>query len=242
MTENAVKARLYRVPFRAWRGVARVSRAAGHARHEVLRRRDLEMLGWLAEQYGARADQLEVLMGCGPRTVQRTVARLRSAGLVRSERMIVGEPAWVTPTSAGMAVCGSGFGVWRPRIGLLSHVAAVNDVRLHIQGRAPGTEWVPERVLAKERRAGEHLPDGVAITEGRRVAIEVELTVKSRERVTAILDELAGRFDAVLYFCAPGPHQQLSELSELGESGRWPTLGVRELPVLRGGADERRPR
>jgi hypothetical protein len=239
MRQNTVRARLHRVPLRAWRGVARASRAAGQARHEVLRRRDLETLAWLGEQYGARADQLEVLMGCGPRTVQRTVARLRAQGLVRSERMIVGEPAWVTPTSAGIAACGSGFGVWRPRIGLLSHVAAVNDVRLHIQGRAPETEWVPERVLAKERSSGGHLPDGVAITEGRRVAIEVELTVKSRERVTAILDELAGRFDAVLYFCAPGPHRQLTELAE---SGRWPTLGVRELPVLRGGVDEWRPR
>ncbi len=239
MTEKAVRARLRRVPLRAWRGVARVSHAAGHARHEVLRRRDLETLGWLVEQYGARVDQLEVLMGCGARTVQRTVARLRTAGLVRAERMIVGEPVWVTPTSAGMAACGSGFGVWRPRIGLLSHVAAVNDVRLHIQGRAPGTEWVPERVLAKERRPGEHLPDGIAITEGRRVAVEVELTVKSRERVTAILDELAGRFEAVLYFCAAGPHRQLTELAE---SGRWPAWGVRELPVSLGGVDERRPR
>jgi hypothetical protein len=91
--------------------------------------------------------------------------------------------------------------------------------------------------LAKERGAGEHLPDGVAITEGRRVVIEVELTVKSRERITAILDELTGRFDAVLYFCAPGPHRQLTELAE---SGRWPALGVRELPVSQGRVDERR--
>ena len=236
MTEKALNARLHRVSLRTWRGVASVSRIAGRARHEVLRRRDMEVLGWLGEQYGARTDQLEVLMGCGPRTVQRTVARLRGSGLVRAERMIVGEPAWVTPTSAGMAACGSGFGVWRPRIGLLAHVAAVNDVRLHIQGRAPGTEWIPERVLAKERGAGEHLPDGVAITENRRVAIEVELTVKSRERVTAILDELTSRFDAVLYFCAAGPHRQLTELAE---SGRWPALGVRELPVSQGGAAER---
>ncbi len=212
---------------RSSRGVARASRTAGRAEHELLRRRDLEMLGWLAEQYGARADQLEVLVGAGPRTVQRTVARLRAAGLVRTQRVLVDEPAWVLPTGAGMAACSSGFGVWRPRIGLLSHVAAVNDVRLHIQGRAPSTEWVSERVLARDRLAGEHLCDGVAITDGRHVAIEVELTVKSRRRVTAILDELVVRFDAVLYFCAPGPHRQLIELSA---TGRWPTLGVRELP------------
>ena len=42
------------------RGVARASRTAGRARHELLCRRDLEVLGWVAEQYGARLDQLGV--------------------------------------------------------------------------------------------------------------------------------------------------------------------------------------
>jgi hypothetical protein len=209
------------------RGVARASLTTGRAEHELLRRRDIEVLGWLAEQYAGRIDHLEVLLGAGPRTVQRTLARLRAAGLIRTQRVLVGEPAWVLPTAAGMTACSSGFGVWRPRIGLLNHVAAVNDVRLHIQGRAPGTEWLPERVLARDRLAGEHLPDGVAITDGRRVAIEAELTLKSRRRITANLDDLTVRFDAVLYFCAPSTHRQLTELAA---SGRWPTLGVRELP------------
>jgi hypothetical protein len=133
----------------------------------------------------------------------------------------------VFPTTAGLRAAGSSFGVWTPRVGLLSHVAAVNDVRLHIQGRSSVSEWIPERVLARDRKAGEHLPDGVVLTDGQRVAIEVELTVKSQSRVTAILDELSSRFDAIVYFCAPAPHRQLSELSE---TGRWPKLGVRELP------------
>jgi DNA-binding transcriptional ArsR family regulator len=209
------------------RGIARAARTAGRTGHELLRRRDVEVLGWVAEQYAARVDQLEVLTGAGPRTVQRTLARLRAAGLVRTERVLVGEPAWVLPTAAGMTACNSGFGPWPPRISLLRHVAAVNDVRLHIQGRAPSTEWIPERVLARDRLAGEHLPDGVAITDGRRVAIEAELTPKSKRRITAILDELNERFDAALYFCPPGPHRQLTDLAE---TGRWPTLGVRELP------------
>ena len=93
--------------------------------------------------------------------------------------------------------------------------------------RSPASEWVSERVLARDRRAGEHLPDGVVVTDGQRVAVEVELTVKSRRRITAILDELAGRFDAVVYFCAPGPHRQLAELAG---TDRWPTLDVRALP------------
>jgi len=208
-----------------WRGVAPASsRGADTA---LLRRSDLDALAWVGEQYAARVDQLEVLMGCGPRTVQRTVARLRDAGFVSVRRVLVGEPAWVLPTSAGLRACGSSFGVWAPRIGLLSHVAAVNDVRLHVQARSPGSEWICERELARDRAGREHLPDGIALVDGQRVAIEVELTIKSRKRVTGILDELAGRYDTVVYFCAPGPHRLLGELAD---TGRWPSLGIRELP------------
>jgi DNA-binding transcriptional ArsR family regulator len=216
---------------RSWththRGVAGGTGARRRGEHELLRRRDLELVRWLGEQYGARTDQLETLLDCGPRTVQRVLARLRDAGLVTTRRLLVGEPAWVIPTSTGLRAAGHGFGIWQPRIGLLTHVAAVNDVRLHIQARSPGSEWIAERLLARERQAGEHLPDGVVLVDGQRVAIEVELTTKSQRRLTAILDEITGRFDTALYFCAAGPHRQLSRFAE---SGRWPKLGVRELP------------
>jgi len=196
---------------------------------ELLRGRDLEVLGWVCEQYGARTDQLEGLLG-SPRTVRRVVDRLRAAGLIETRRVLVGESAWVIPTRTGLRAAGQGFGVWHLRLGSLAHVAAVNDVRLHIAGRSPESEWVPERVLSKERASGEHLVDAAVITgDGQRVAIEVELTVKSRPRVRAILDEITKRYDTVLYFCAPGPYRQLAGLAE---SGRWPNLGVRELPRL----------
>jgi hypothetical protein len=210
----------------ARRGVA-AGTPARRGGHETLRRRDLDVVAWLGEQYGARVDQLEILLGCGPRTVQRVVGRLRDAGLVTTRRVLVGEPAWVIPTGAGLRAAGVSFGMWQPRIGLLAHVAAVNDVRLHVQARAPQSEWVPERLLARERQFGQHLPDGVVITDGQRVAIEAELTIKSQRRVTAILDELTGGYDAVLYFCASGPHRQLTQLAD---TGRWPKLGVRDLP------------
>jgi protein involved in plasmid replication-relaxation len=193
----------------------------------LLHPRDLVLLGWLAEQYAATIDQLGVLLGCGPRSVQRVLARLRDAGLVSTQRVLVEQPAWVMPTRAGLRACGSQYKVWQPKLGVLLHTAAVNDVRLHIQVRSPGTEWVSERALARDRREGEHLPDALVITEGQCVAVEVELTVKSERRIRAILGELTGRFDMVLYYCAPATYRQLSALKE---SGSWPTLGVRELP------------
>jgi hypothetical protein len=219
------------------RGVSQARPFARPARggdHERLRTSDVRLLGWLAEQYGAPASQLEPLLDRGERTVQRTVARLGAAGLVQVVRILVGEGAWVIPTTAGIRTAGYGFPGWRPRVGLLAHVAAVNEVRLHIQSTSPDTEWVSERLLLGERTGGEHLPDGLAIADAQRIAIEVELTVKSRRRTEAILDALSGKFDAVVYFCAPGPHRLLSELEA---SGRWRRLSVRQLP----GASTPRP-
>ena len=204
------------------------ARRAQRAGDERLRASDVRLLGWLAEQYGAPAAQLEPLLDRGERTVQRTVARLGAAGLVQVVRILVGEGAWVIPTTAGIRAAGYGFPGWRPRVGLLAHVAAVNEVRLHIQSTSPDTEWVSERLLLGERTGGQHLPDGLAIADAQRIAIEVELTLKSRRRTQAILDELAARFDAVVYFCAPGPRRLLRELEA---SARWPRLSVRPLPA-----------
>jgi len=86
------------------------ARATCRAAQERLCARDLMLLRWLSEQYGARTDQLEVLLGCGPRTVQRSLARLRGAGLLTTRRLLVGEPSWAIPTSRGLRACGQGFG------------------------------------------------------------------------------------------------------------------------------------
>lgn len=205
-----------------------VARRAVRPRCEpLLRPRDLEALSWAGEQYAVRLDQLEPLLGCR-RTVQRSVARLRDAQLAETRRFLVGEPAWLLPTAAGLHACGSGFRTWRPRLALMAHVAAVTDVRLHVRARAPDSVWVCERTLTRERRADQHLPDALVLVGPMRVAVEVELTVKSRRRVLAILDELSGRFDSIVYVCAAGAHRQLSELAA---SDRWPKLTVRELPM-----------
>jgi hypothetical protein len=160
--------------------------------------------------------------------VQRLLARLREQRLVEVRRVLVGEPAWVIPTVKGLRASGLSFGMWRPTLGGLAHVAAVTEVRLHIQSRSPESEWVCERVLAREKRTPqEHLADAVVLLDGRRFAVEVELTIKSKRRTGAIIEELTRRYDAVLYYCAPGPHRLICELSA---DGAWPSLGIRELP------------
>jgi hypothetical protein len=201
---------------------------AGAEAEPAVSRRDLDALGWVGEQYAVRTDQLAAFLDCGPRTVQRLLARLRERRLVEVRRVLVGEPAWAIPTVKGLRACGLSFGAWRPTLGLLAHVAAVTEVRLHIQSRSPESEWVCERVLAREKRTPqEHLADAVVLLDGRSFAVEVELTVKSKQRTRMIIDELTSRYDAVLYYCAPGPHRLICELSA---DGAWPSLGLRRLP------------
>lgn len=119
-------------PFRGHRA-ARLAVSRSRRDEELLRSGDLELLLWLAEQGAAKSDQLAVLLGCSARTVQRTLARLREHRLIYTQRLLADEAAWVTPTPRGLRVCGSPFSPWRPRLDLIRHTAAVNDVRIHIQ-------------------------------------------------------------------------------------------------------------
>jgi hypothetical protein len=57
--------------------------------------------------------------------------------------------------------------------------------------------------------------------DGRRAAVEVELTSKGRERARQIMQLLLGRFEGAWYFAAPRPAAVVVEVAErLGASDR----------------------
>ncbi len=191
--------------------------------------RDLVLLAWIGEQYAVSLPQLAVLMGRSFHAARWLRSRWERAGWVRGRAELVGWPVFVWLTAEGSALAGGEFRTWKPRPARLAHVAAVNDVRLHIQTRAPGAVWVCERRLARELPRGVHLPDGLVARADERHAVEVELHPKARRRTRAIVADVLSRYDAAVYFCAPGARRQLDELaSEFG--GR---LAVRPLPTPR---------
>jgi len=190
--------------------------------------RDFEALRWVSEQQAARVDQVARAMGRSERTAQRWARRMESQGLIEARRVLGDEPAWTWLTPKGQRVADTGFRPWKMSVGKLHHLAAVNEVRLYVAERSPASEWTCERRLAQEREnRTEHLPDAVVHTDGQRHAIEVELTQKASRRMAPILDELARRFDVVLFFCSRPVRRQLEELAA---TGRWPKLAVRDVP------------
>jgi hypothetical protein len=127
-----------------------------------------------------------------------------------------------------------GFRPWRPSLGRLRHIAAVNELRLDLTERLPDARWISERELLRDRPSrAVHVPDAVLEVDSERQAIEVELTQKARERCAAIVEELRASYDAVIYVCAPAPAHLIEDLRE--ERG-WPDVWVRNFGDIDAGA------
>ncbi len=191
--------------------------------------RDLLVLRWLCEQYAARLDHLEVLTGRCKGQVEALLRPMRTFGFVRMWRIVVGEPTWVLPTDAGLRRCELPYEEMTPRSTNLPHLAAVNEVRLHVQMHVPESVWVSRRELMHGRHKGVCVPHGLVLFNGHRAAIEVRLDAEPVAVMSKRLERLERRFEQVYYYCAPRPHRQLTALKKRGEA---PRLQVRELPAL----------
>jgi DNA-binding Lrp family transcriptional regulator len=180
-----------------------VSRGARRSR--PLSDRDRELLRLVSEQRTIRLDQLARFVGRRLSEVRRVVERLARDGYVNQQRFLVAEPdPWVWLTRRGEGASGAGYFYCEPKVGMLAHTAATNEVRLTVAKKHPRGEWVSERALwRREGRSGCHLADGELKLAGKCHAIEVELTRKYPKRVATIIAELFERYDIVDYYCTP---------------------------------------
>lgn len=187
------------------RGRLRRRRAdAGSVR---LSNRDRELLRLVGEQYAVSVEQLARLIGRTYRTGRWLRDRWRAAGWIESRQLAAGGPSLLWLTGTGARLCGSLYRLWRPNAALAGHVEAVVELRLLLERQLCLGRWICERSLAKDRRRPSlddaHLPDALLERPHGPVAIEVELTQKSRVRLAAIVEELSVAYSEVWYFAAP---------------------------------------
>lgn len=210
-------------------GEERRKRQAIRRRHPRWTERDGVVLRWIAEQYGVRRDQLAVLLAwwgqvptqtpgvLGSETVRDWVQRWRGAGVLGSVPLVVGEPSWVWVTRLGLDHLGLEYRYWEPKARSLPHLHAINQARWMVEVRYPQAIWRSERALragqpfAAGQTQGDHQPDAEVQLGAQRIAIEVELTAKSKKRQPAILYGLARRYDAIWYFCPPALEAHLQQ-------------------------------
>jgi hypothetical protein len=146
--------------------------------------RGMRVLALACEERAIRVDLGARILGLKPSAFVSIVNRLQRLGLVEQERFLVKERyAWVWPTRSGLRADGRGYPFYRPSVGQLRHMAGVAATRAACVASDPGAVWVPERALVREHgRCKWHLADAALEVDGRRVAIEVELSGKDRYR------------------------------------------------------------
>lgn len=169
-----------------------------------LSERDAQLLLLIAEQYSVSVDQLARLIGRTHRTGRWLRDRWRKAGWVESRKLTADGPSFVWLTAAGARLACSPYRIWRPNAALAGHIKAVTEVRMLLEQQLRLGGWLCERSLAQtllsQPGARPHLPDAVLKRGGEEIAIEVELTLKSRGRLEALIDELGQNYAQVWYF------------------------------------------
>jgi DNA-binding PadR family transcriptional regulator len=186
---------------------------------------DAELLRFAGEHRFVLAAQLAHLLNRSPASIQRTLRRLRTAGLITSERLLRHEPAAYRVTRAGLAAAGSDLRA-PGAIDLAEYRHDVGLTWLDLAARrgrfGEVTEVIGERRMRSEDRRADRPDDaprhGVALTPGRgprvhypdltlvtaagrRVAFELELSTKAPAHRERILAAYAAdpRIDVVVY-------------------------------------------
>lgn len=193
--------------------------------------RDEELLLLVGEQYAITVCQLARLIGRSYRTGRWLRDRWRRAGWVASRQLAAGGPSFLWLTRQGSRVARSPYRTWDPNPGLAAHVEAVSEIRLLLERQLRLGEWQSERMLAKSygprSQLRLHLPDAVLARREQRIAIEVELSLKSRARLEAIMRDLGDRYQQVWYFAAP---RLVPTLTEIAAGMRWQNVHVHQHP------------
>jgi hypothetical protein len=167
--------------------------------------RDLRVLRWLGEMYGAPLSVVGELYGVGARDTRRHAARLEQAGYASRQHAPAG--VWLVPTRRGLRYAGLEYESWSLVGWKAAHLEAVCRMRLHLERQYPGAGWESERAC-RERWHGTgarvRIPDGILGQAGRRIGVEVELHRKAAHRYEGILADLDPELAEVWWFVA-GP-------------------------------------
>lgn len=148
---------------------------------------------------------------------------LARVGYLRWDRRFLSRPGFYVVTHVGARLSGTGLQAVAPADSKLEHHLDVADLALWLLTRYPGATWISERelrcsALKEVRDAGTgrlvggsgHVPDGVLVlSQGQRVAVEVERSAKTDRRYDGIIRQyLDGSFEKVWWFVRPAPVQR----------------------------------
>ncbi len=193
--------------------------------------RDRELVRFVGRHGAVAIEHVMARMGVGRTAAYRRVAACIERGLLGRLDLVREEPSLLRATRIGLRYAGLGLGVAVVSPGSVDHWLRCASTALLL-----GEEFGPERVLSErelrlfERIEGQaiasakvgelpdggprlHRPDLAVLTDGRPIAIEVELTPKAPQRLEQLIRawRRASWVAEVRYLCAPGATRRAVE-------------------------------
>lgn len=173
---------------------------------------DLAGLCVIGEMYAVRVDVMARFLGRSVGATRQWATRMRSARMLKFGQILAAQTTYLWLTPLGYRAALLPYEGWEPNPGRLRHIHQVCRVRLFYSRWRPKGTWVSERQVRRDVAGGSrarlpHLPDALFLPGGgTRIAIEVELTAKTIDRVVFNLLEMPeeGRWcDQVHYIVSP---------------------------------------
>jgi hypothetical protein len=175
--------------------------------------RDLSVLTWIGEQYAARLDQVQGLLGrdaaretqeaglVAPGTAKRVLNRWLKLGMIETQKILHATPAWIWLSREGLRQLGMRYRYYAPTPSNLEHLYWVNEVRLYCEQKRGGNFiWRSERELRRQGRQTHFVDAEIEMVEGQVVGVEIELSRKKLEVLRSIIEQLSREYRTVWYF------------------------------------------
>ena len=173
--------------------------------------RDRVLLEWINRFGYVQVSQIGARWGVSKVTAYGRAKKLIQEGLLEHRRFWYQAPGLYSVSRAGCELAESKLpSIKNISAATIRHQLAVVDLFLQLS-KDRSVHFITERELRQESvqqgiGSNGHIPDGVLLQDGQKIALEVELTAKSKKRLTRILNQYRKNFEyqQVWYFCGSG--------------------------------------
>ena len=181
--------------------------------------RDIEILGFISDCGYCSTLHLTNFLSVKRARIYQLMKRLVQCKFVIKEYLLQGHPAIYYLTSEGASFTELPL-IDYISLGTYRHQIIMINVALKLMQVHPEAVWVSERHLKYDKfcngigKRG-HVADSLLVfPDDRQVAIEVELSVKGKQRIEGIIKSYASQFaiKEVWYFCSQSAYTVLSGL------------------------------
>lgn len=182
--------------------------------------RDIEILRFINDHGFCITPHLERRFKIKNWRVYQLMKRLVGANFVRSESIFKGRPNFYYLTKEGAAFTDLPA-IPKINLGIYEHQITLIDVAFSLSDTYPSSKWISERKLKYDKffaglGSRGHIADGMLVLDDERnIYIEVELSLKSINRLESILKTYTRELsikDEVWYFCAPSIISAITKL------------------------------